>query len=363
VISKKSKLENANSKKVSAILRKSKRSGMKFVPIVLLSFAVTLMACDHDKDASSTAAQAKVPAASDDTAATKLSLPPDAGSSPAIDSTRAFQYVKEIVAFGPRPLGSANHKKVEDYLLAHLKGDEVENDTFIADTPEGKFPVHNLVAKFPGTKDGIIVIASHYDTNYPLRKTSFVGANDGGSSSGLLLEFANQLRGKTREGYSVWLVWDDAEEAIKPDTEVPFLDDSLYGIRHLAEKWEADATLKKIKAFLLADMVGDADLNIEHDSNSTPWLEDVVYEAATRVGYQSHFFARTMPVDDDHIPFMKLGVACADFIDFDYGYNDVFWHTTQDTMDKLSPKSLEIVGVTMLETVRILDKMDPLPPK
>jgi glutaminyl-peptide cyclotransferase len=207
------------------------------------------------------------------------------------------------------------------------------------------------------------VIASHYDTNYPLRKTSFVGANDGGSSSGLLLEFANQLRGKTREGYSVWLVWDDAEEAIRPDTEVPFLDDSLYGIRHLAEKWEADATLKKIKAFLLADMVGDADLNIEHDSNSTPWLEDVVYEAATRVGYQSHFFARTMPVDDDHIPFMKLGVACADFIDFDYGYNDVFWHTTQDTMDKLSPKSLEIVGVTMLETVRILDKMDPLPPK
>ena len=110
MISKKSKLENANSKKVSAIVRKSKRSGMKFVPIVLLSFAATLMACDHDKDASSTAAQTKVPAASDDTAATKLSLPPDAGSSPAIDSTRAFQYVKEIVAFGPRPLGSANHK-------------------------------------------------------------------------------------------------------------------------------------------------------------------------------------------------------------------------------------------------------------
>ena len=354
---------------MGAVLRKRKLSGISLLPLLLLSFAVTLLACDHDKDAGANGAHTKAPAASDDTAATKLSLPPDAGSPPTIDSARAFQYVKDIVAFGPRPLGSANHKKVEDYLLAHLKGDNVENDTFIADTPEGKFPVHNIVAKFPGTKDGIIVIASHYDTNYPLRKTSFVGANDGGSSSGLLLEFANQLRGKTRDGYSVWLVWDDAEEAIKPDgsggltEEMPFTEDSLYGITHLAQRWQADGRLKKIKAFLLADMVGDADLNIEHDSNSTPWLEDVVYEAATRVGYQSHFFARTMPVDDDHIPFMKLGVASADFIDFDYGYNDVFWHTTQDTVDKLSPKSLEIVGVTMLETVRILDKMDPLPPK
>jgi glutaminyl-peptide cyclotransferase len=332
-------------------------------PILLLCFAAGFVACDHAKDASKGATQAAVPTPLPDAAVAKPSLPPDSGVPPVIDSARAFQYVKEIVAFGPRPLGSANHKKVEEYFLDHLKGDEVENDTFTADTPEGKFPVHNIVAKFPGTKDGIIVIASHYDTNYPLRNTSFVGANDGGSSSALLLEFANQFRGKKREGYSVWLVWDDAEEAIKPDTEVPFLDDSLYGIRHLEEKWDADGTLKRIKAFLLADMVGDADLNIEHDVNSTPWVEDVVYEAATRLGYQSHFFGRTMAVDDDHIPFMKRGVACADFIDFDYGYNDVFWHTTQDTVDKLSPKSLEIVGRTMLETVGILDKMDPLPPK
>jgi len=280
-----------------------------------------------------------------------------------------MQYLKEIVAFGPRPIGSANHKKVEEYTLSHLKGDTVENDAFTADTPEGKLPVHNIIAKFPGTKDGIIVIASHYDTNYPLRNTPFIGANDGGSSSALLLEFANQLRAKPRQGYSIWLVWDDAEEAIKPDgsgglrREMPFEEDSLYGITHLATKWEADGTLKKIKAFLLADMVGDADLNIERDSNSTPWLEDVVYEAASRLGYQSHFFARTMVVDDDHLPFVKRGVACADFIDFNYGYNDVFWHTTQDTVDKLSPKSLEIVGGTMLETIRIIDKMDPLPPK
>ncbi len=331
---------------------------------LLLSLALTFISCDQNKDASPAGAQTPAAAAPADTALPKLSLPPDNGPLPAFDSARAFQYVKEIVAFGPRPIGSANHKKVEDYFLAHLKADEVENDSFTADTPEGKFPVHNIVAKFPGAKDGIIVIASHYDTNYPLRTTSYIGANDGASSSALLMELANQLRGRKRDGYSVWLVWDDAEEAMKPDNQVPFLDDSLYGIRHLAEKWEADGTLKKIKAFLLADMIGDADLNIDRDTNSTPWLEEVVYEAATRLGYQSHFFGRTLQgVSDDHIPFVKRGVPSADLIDFNYGYNDVFWHTTQDTVDKLSPQSLKIVGSTILETAGILDKMDPLPPK
>ncbi len=269
---------------------------------------------------------------------------------------RAMQYVKEIVAFGPRPIGSANHKKVEDYILNHLKGDEVESDSFTADTPEGKFPVHNIIAKFPGAKDGIIVLASHYDTNYPLRNTSFIGANDGASSSALLLEIANQLRGKKREGYSVWLVWDDAEESIKPDTELPFLSDSLYGIKHIADKWQSDGSLKKIKAFILADMIGDADLNIDRAQNSTPWLEDLIYQAATSLGYQSHFFARTEVVGDDHVPFLERGVPSADVIDFDYGYNNVFWHTTQDTVDKLSPKSLQIVGSVILETIYLLDQ-------
>ena len=129
------------------------------------------------------------------------------------------------------------------------------------------------------------------------------------------------------------------------------------------QRWQADGTLKKIKAFLLADMIGDADLNIDRDSNSTPWLEDVVFEAATRLGYQSHFFARKNQVSDDHLPFMKRGVPSADLIDFSYGYNNVFWHTPQDTVDKLSPQSLAIVGGVILETVRILDKMEPLPPK
>ena len=207
-----------------------------------------------------------------------------------------MQYVKEIVKFGPRPLGSANHKKVEDYITSRLKGDDVEDDVFTADTPEGKFPVHNIIAKYPGTKDGIIVIASHYDTNYPLRKTSYVGANDGASSSALLLELANQLRGKTRDGYSVWLVWDDAEEAMKPDTGgADILNDSLYGIEHVAQKWQADGTLKKVKAFLLADMIGDADLNIDRDPNSTPWVEELVERGGEAPGLPIAFLRAQQP--------------------------------------------------------------------
>jgi len=321
-------------------------------------------ACEQGKEKETAKAQSQASAPAAQVSTPTLNFPPpDSGPAPAFDGNRAFQYLKDIVRFGPRPLGSGAHKKVEEYLDAHLKGDQVEDDVFTADTPEGRFSVHNIVAKFPGAKDGIIIVASHYDTNYPLRKTSFVGANDGGSSSALLLELANQLRGKPNDGYSIWLVWDDAEEAMKPDTEVDFMTDSLYGIAHLAEKWQADGTLKKVKAFLLADMIGDADLDIERDMNSTPWLESVVFEAATRVGYQSHFFTTQGAIEDDHLPFMKRGVPCADLIDFTYGYNNVFWHTPQDTVDKLSPKSLEIVGSVVLETVRILDKMEPLPPK
>ncbi|HMH00920.1 MAG TPA: M28 family peptidase [Terriglobales bacterium] len=268
------------------------------------------------------------------------------------NAARALQYTREVVAFGPRPIGSANHRKLENYILNHLKGDSVEDDAFTADTIEGKLPVRNLIAKFPGTRDGIIVIAGHYDTNYPLRSTGYVGANDGGSSTAILLELANQLRVKKREGHSVWLLWTDGEEAVKEWTAT----DSLYGVRHLADKWQQNGTLKNIKAFLLADMIGDADLNVDRDANSTPWLEELVYQAASKLGYQSHFFGRTITVEDDHLPFVQRGVPCADLIDLDYGYGNVFHHTPQDTLDKLSPKSMEIVGAVILETVQLLDQ-------
>lgn len=276
-----------------------------------------------------------------------------------VNSARAMQYTREIVALGPRPIGSASHKKVEDYLLSHLKGDQVESDIFTAATPEGQFPMRNILAKFPGTKDGIIVIASHYETNYPLRNTSFIGANDGACTSALLLEFANVLRGEMkgemknakRPGYSVWLVWDDGEEAVKQWSA----SDSLYGTKHLADKWQADGAIKKIKALFVLDMIGDKDLDIWREENSTPWLEDLVYQAATSLAYQSYFFQTRAPVEDDHLPFARLGVPVADIIDLNYGYNNVFHHTTEDTLDKLSPKSLQIAGDVVLATVKLLD--------
>src|SRR5262249_3778793 len=115
-------------------------------------------------------------------------------------------------------------------------------------------------------------------------------------------------------------------------------------------------TLSQVKAVLLADMIGDAELNIDRDQNSTPWLEDLVYQAAGRLGYQSHFFARSLAIDDDHILFAKGYVPVAYLFDFDFEYINVFWHTSQDTLDKLSPKSLEITGDVLLETVRLLDQ-------
>ncbi len=315
--------------------------------IVVLLLAV---GCSRQKDA----AAATTPDAESQTSA-PASLPAssDPVTPPAFDSSRAMQYVKEIVAFGPRPIGSVNHIKVEKYILSQIKGENVERDDFEINASEGHFPIHNIIAKFPGAKDGIIVIASHYDTNWPLRNINYVGANDGASSSALLLEIANQLRGKKNEGYSVWLLWDDGEESMR----LPWYDsESLYGVRHLADKWQADGTLKKIKAFILEDMIGDADLNIERVTGTTSWLEDLAYEAATRVGYQSHFFAREISVGDDYQPFLERGVPSIDLIDLDYGYNNVFHHTADDTVDKLSPKSLAIVGTVTLETVRLLNQ-------
>jgi glutaminyl-peptide cyclotransferase len=273
-----------------------------------------------------------------------------APAAPRINAARAMSYVRDVVGFGPRFVGSPGHKKTEAYISAHLKGANVEDDDFTAATPAGPLAMRNIIAKFPGSKSGVVVIATHYDTLYG--RKDFVGANDGGSGTGLLLELANQLRGPGRSGYSIWLVWLDGEEAIRQWSDT----DSTYGSRHLAGKWQKDGTLKRVKAFLLADMIGDADLNIEHDRNSTPWLEDLVYEAATALGYQSHFFRREEAIDDDHIPFARAGVPVADLIDFDYGYANSYWHTAQDTLDKLSPHSLQIVGDVLLESVGLLDR-------
>jgi Zn-dependent M28 family amino/carboxypeptidase len=266
-----------------------------------------------------------------------------------INGHRAMTYVREIVAFGRRTPGSEGMRKQQAYIKQKLKGDTVEEDSFTADTPVGKFEMKNLIAKYPGTTNDIIVIASHYDTLSSVK--NFVGANDGGSSTALLLELANHLRGK-RTGPEVWLVWFDGEEAFRQWTDT----DSTYGSRHLAAKWKADGTAKRVKAFLLLDMVGDADLSIDKDQNSTEWLSNLVYDSAKKLAVQSHFYTRGTAIDDDHIPFAKIGVPVVDIIDLDYGYANAFWHTPNDTIDKLSANSLQIVGDVVLETVRALSK-------
>jgi Zn-dependent M28 family amino/carboxypeptidase len=321
----------------------------------LVAFAIFLSACGKQ--------QQPAPAASSDeikpTAATSSSATPAPAAVPAmadssapkpdINGNHVMQYVKEIVAIGPRPPGSQGHAKLEQYIHSKLKGVDVENDTFTANTPVGSFPMNNIIAKFPGKKDGIIVVAGHYDT--PRYLKNFVGANDGGSSTALLLALADQFRGKTLDGYSIWLLWTDGEEAFVKWTD----DDSLYGTRHLAQKWQQDGTAKKIKAFILVDMIGDADLDIQQEANSTPWLSELVYQAATNLGYQSHFYQYKTGIGDDHMPLLKVGVPAVDIIDLDYGYNNAFWHTPQDTLDKLSPQSLAISGDVVLETIRLLD--------
>ena len=275
----------------------------------------------------------------------------------AFNGGRAYQYAQDLVNCGPRWIGSPGHVCAEKFFKKQFANDNLEEDTFAANTPAGMMSMHNFIVKFPGKKPGIIVLASHYETNYPLRDIRYVGANDGASTSGLLLEMANILRGHTLDGNSVWLVFFDGEEAIQQWSDT----DSLYGSRHLAAKWDRDGTLKRIKAFLLVDMIGDKSLDIARDQNSTPWLLDLVDQAAKQEGDQSYFFATTNAIEDDHLPFVQRGVPCADLIDYDYGPHsfmlpDGYHHTAQDTMDKISAHSLTVVGQTVLETIHLLNQ-------
>jgi Zn-dependent M28 family amino/carboxypeptidase len=269
---------------------------------------------------------------------------------------QALEYTRQFVSIGPRWPTSPNHLKAEAFLRDHFKHDNLEEDTFTASTPIGAVPMRNFIVHFAGKKDGVIVLATHYETNYWLKNINFVGANDGGSTTGLLMAIADQLRaqaagGKKLDGYSVWLVFDDGEESI----ESKWTDeDSLYGTRHLAAKWARDGTLPKIKAFILADMIGYKDLEIQRESQSTAWLVDVVRQAAKKYGYEKYFFKQELAVSDDHLPFVQRAVPSIDVIDLNYGPNNSYHHTDKDTMDKLSARSLTIDGDVFMETIRLV---------
>jgi glutaminyl-peptide cyclotransferase len=259
----------------------------------------------------------------------------------------AFNFTRQVVAFGVRPSGSEANRKLQNYIVAEIRKDgcEVSEDAFTASTPKGPIPMKNIICKFPGKSGKAIAITGHYDTKlFPGRH--FVGANDGGSSTGFLLEMARVLAHDPHSD-DIYLVWFDGEEAVREQWEG---DDNLYGSRHLAEKWRKDGTLARMRALINVDMIGDKNLDIKQETNSNAALNKLVWDTARALGYGAYFLDEQLATEDDHQPFLKLGVPAIDLIDFDYPP----WHEDSDTMDKLSAQSLEIVGTVVLETVHRL---------
>lgn len=270
---------------------------------------------------------------------------------------RAYDYARDFVAIGPRWPTGPGHVKAEQFLRSHFQHDQLEEDAFTADTPIGPVNMRNFIVRYPGTKNGVIVLASHYETNYWLRNINFVGANDGGATTGLLMAIGDELRaqtahGKKLDGYSVWLVFFDGEEAIRSWSA----SDSTYGSRHLAARWGRDGTLGRIKAFILTDMIGDKDLDIQHETRSADWLVSTVRQAARKFGYERYFFQQDEAIEDDHLPFVERGVPSIDLIDLNYGPNNSYHHTAQDTLDKISAHSLMIDGDVIMETIRLINQ-------
>jgi glutaminyl-peptide cyclotransferase len=264
----------------------------------------------------------------------------------------AYKLTAEVVALGPRAPGSAAARKMHAMIAERLKGWgwEVEEDAFTASTPIGRLPMRNIIARRRGTGNGrMLVVSGHTDTKK--LAINFVGANDAGSSTGFLLELGRIFR-NTRLKHDLVLVFFDGEEAIRDWSAT----DSLYGSRRLAARWMKEGQLARIEALINVDMIGDRDLLILKEAYSSEPLQRLVWSVARELGYGRHFSNQGGAVEDDHAPFLRLGVRALNLIDFDYGPGNSWWHTDEDTMDKLSPKSFEIVGRVVVESLKRLDK-------
>jgi len=270
------------------------------------------------------------------------------------DCERAFADVRRLVASGPRPSGSEALGRTGEFIFAGLRaaGATVVRDTFTASTPLGPIPMSNIAAKIPGDSSAVVIIAGHYDTkrtNFP-----FVGANDGGSSAAFLLEMARVLA-RRGNALTYWLVLFDGEEAVHRWSAT----DGLDGSRHFAQELSAQGTLNQVRTLILVDMIADAHLDIRREAHSTPWLADVVFARARRLGYGRYFLSGLWAVEDDHGPFLELGVPAVDIIDLNYGPFNLYWHTRYDTVDKCSPASLAIVARVVLVTLAALETSLP----
>jgi Zn-dependent M28 family amino/carboxypeptidase len=257
------------------------------------------------------------------------------------DSGRAYEHLRRQVGFGPRPAGSAALAQTRQYILAELKaaGIEAREDAWDATTPLGRVRMVNVIATIPGRRADRIALATHYDTKL-VREFRFVGASDAASSTAAVLELGRVLKGRQNE-FTVELLFFDGEEAV---VDWYRNNDNTYGSRRYVETAQKAGTLAGLKALVLLDLIGDRNLNIRRDSNSTRWLTDLVWAAAGRLGYRANFLNDETTIEDDHLPFLKAGIPSVDIIDLDYPP----WHTAQDDLDHVSARSLQVVGDTVL---------------
>ena len=279
-----------------------------------------------------------------------------------VSGAATYTLTRELLAVAPKRFyGSPGHAAAEKFIKDHFAPEaaagRLETDSFTASTPAGMQSLRNYIVKFPGKKDGLIVLGSHYETNYPLKDTAFVGANDGACTTALLIEIGEYLRTHPPTGYSVYLVFFDGEEAVKEWGP----SDSLYGSRHLAAKWSQDGTISKIKGFVLADMIGDKNLDIDQDANSDPRMVDLLKQAAKETGHAGAISKDTTPMEDDTLPFHKRGVPVVDVIDYDYGphdnaHPDGYHHTPEDTIDKISAQSLQTSADIFMQMIVLIDQ-------
>ncbi len=282
---------------------------------------------------------------------TKAPAPETAGG---FDGHHAYELVEKQVNFGPRVAGSPELAKLQEYMIGELKsyGCTVETDDFSADTPAGRLPMKNILVKIPGTQPGIILLGTHYDTK---RLPNFVGADDGGSSTAVMLEVARMLCAQKSTGkYAVWIAFFDGEEAVNKEWVDP---DNRYGSRQMAAQFANSGDLGKIKAFILVDLVGGKNPHFLRDGESTVWLKDYVWGVAGNLGYGEIFGkASTNFGGDDHYSFTARKVPSVDIMDLDTKNDVPYWHTSDDTMDKISAKTLAVVGHVVLESVKGLQE-------
>ena len=264
------------------------------------------------------------------------------------DSSKAYGHLRDLVAIGPRVSGTAANTKTRQYIISTLAGMGIKasEQTFEAKTPLGVVSMANVIATLPGTRPERIILASHFDTKL-FREFRFVGASDGGSSTAALLELARILKDRPRP-FTIELLFLDGEEAVVEWSAT----DSTYGSRHYVQAARAANRLSNIKALVLLDMIGDRNLNIKRESNSTPWLTEIIWSTAHKLGHQRYFLNQSTPIEDDHLPFLQAGVAAVDIIDLDYEA----WHTAADTLDAVSAQSLQVVGDVVLAAIPSIEQ-------